>query len=89
MIATAYPAGMTEYPQSAGQEVVEQPEREGPAHHERFNQYHGALRQVFEATSKGRVTEAADSLIHISEQLLPHVKELGTMPNGLPDEAPH
>ncbi|KAL9602602.1 MAG: hypothetical protein Q9219_001746 [cf. Caloplaca sp. 3 TL-2023] len=76
-IHPAYATGMTEYSQSAVQGIGEQPEPEDTTHQEEYDRYEEALRQVFEDTSKGRVIEAAQLLLEISEWLLSHVKELG------------
>lgn len=69
---------MTEYPHSATQEVVEQQqESEGPNRQEEFSHYQERVRQVFEHTSQGRLSEAAELLLRLSHWLLSHVKELG------------
>ncbi|KAL8723453.1 MAG: hypothetical protein Q9225_000284 [Loekoesia sp. 1 TL-2023] len=83
-IPTSYPTGMAEYPHSSAQEVAEQPEPESSAQDEGYDQYQEALRQVFENTSKGRLIEAAHSLLETSEWLLGHVKELGTIFDNRP-----
>ncbi|KAI4177806.1 MAG: hypothetical protein LQ343_000270 [Gyalolechia ehrenbergii] len=77
-IPTVYPAGMAEYPHSVAQEVVEQQqEPEGSSHQEELNQYQEMVRQVFEHSSQGRLSEAAELLLRISRWLLSRVKELG------------
>lgn len=74
---------MAEYPHSVAQEVVEQQqEPEGSSHQEELNQYQEMVRQVFEHSSQGRLSEAAELLLRISRWLLSRVKELG-MPVGI------
>ncbi|KAL8843111.1 MAG: hypothetical protein Q9170_000241 [Blastenia crenularia] len=81
-VPAAYPTGMVEYPHSVGQEVAEQQQQQQQqpeilTHREEYDQYEEALRKVFEETSQGRLIEAAQSLLQISEWLLPNAKELG------------
>ncbi|KAL9591273.1 MAG: hypothetical protein Q9179_007889 [Wetmoreana sp. 5 TL-2023] len=68
---------MPEFPQASAPEAVEQQEQPSTSHDEEYNQYQEALKQTFEKTSRGRLVEAGQSLLEISEWLLGHAKELG------------
>ncbi|KAL8961820.1 MAG: hypothetical protein Q9193_001675 [Seirophora villosa] len=76
---------MAEYPQSSTHDVAEQVAPGRSSHEEGYNRYEERLRQVFEKTSKGRLAEAAQALLDISEWLLVNVKDLGLVTdNQLP-----
>ncbi|KAI4147619.1 MAG: hypothetical protein L6R39_003062 [Caloplaca ligustica] len=77
--STAYPSGMAEYPHSSMQEMVEHPQPETSSHDEEYQKYQEAVRQVFEDASRGRLVEAAQSLLEISEWLRGHAKDLGML----------
>lgn len=73
---------MAEYSQSGTQEVAEQAEPGRSNHEEGYNRYKERLRQVFEKTRKGRLAEAAQELLDISEWLLVNAKDLGMIAAG-------
>ncbi|KAL8975557.1 MAG: hypothetical protein Q9197_000234 [Variospora fuerteventurae] len=73
---SAFSTTMAEYSQSGTQEVAEQAEPGRSNHEEGYNRYGERLRQVFEKTRKGRLTEAAQELLDISEWLLVNAKYL-------------
>ncbi|KAL8997461.1 MAG: hypothetical protein Q9169_003241 [Polycauliona sp. 2 TL-2023] len=72
-----YPADMVEYPQSTAPEVAGQHEPETPSFTEGLDEYKGLLRATSGVTAQGRLTEAAESLLDMSERLLGHAKDLG------------
>ncbi|KAL8665847.1 MAG: hypothetical protein Q9202_001970 [Teloschistes flavicans] len=76
-IPSSYPTAMADYPQTSAPESIEPQETPSANYDEGYSRYHGALKQTFENTSKGRLTEAGQSLLEISEWLLSHAKELG------------
>ncbi|KAL8643246.1 MAG: hypothetical protein Q9228_000140 [Teloschistes exilis] len=76
-IPSSYPTAMAEYPQTSAVESVEPQETSSANYDEGYSRYQGALKQTFENTGKGRLTEAGQSLLEISEWLLSHAKELG------------
>ncbi|KAL9605789.1 MAG: hypothetical protein Q9179_001022 [Wetmoreana sp. 5 TL-2023] len=76
-MSSSYPTGIPEFPQASAPEAVEQQEQPSTSHDEEYNQYQQALKQTFENASKGRLVEAGQSLLEISEWLLGHAKELG------------
>ena len=67
---------MTEYQPSAA-DTREQQEPESPAFDEAYSQYQEALKQTLENASKGKLVEAGQSLLEISEWLLSHASDLG------------
>ncbi|KAL8670844.1 MAG: hypothetical protein Q9168_004644 [Polycauliona sp. 1 TL-2023] len=79
-IQSPYPIDMAEYPQSTAStapEAVGQQEQETLNFTEGFNEYRELLKETFEDTARGRLTEAAASLLDMSERLLSHAKDLG------------
>ena len=69
---------MAEYPETGAHDVIEQQEvAQDSGYDEAYNQYQNALRQTFENTRSGRLIEAGQSLLEISEWLLGHAAELG------------
>ncbi|KAL8944427.1 MAG: hypothetical protein Q9216_000478 [Gyalolechia sp. 2 TL-2023] len=77
-IPTVYPTSMAEYSHSTAPETLaQQQELGGSSYQEELNQYQETVRQVFEHTSQGRLSQAAESLLGISKWLLSRVKELG------------
>lgn len=78
-VPEAYPTGLAEYAESGAQGAAEQAEPQSSSQDDEYNErFSAALRQVFQDTSKGRLVEAAQSLLHISEWLLVHAQGLGT-----------
>ncbi|MCJ1256621.1 hypothetical protein MMC24_004445 [Lignoscripta atroalba] len=76
--SSSYPTGMAEYPETGAHDVIEQQEvAQDSGYDEAYNQYQNALRQTFENTRSGRLIEAGQSLLEISEWLLGHAAELG------------
>ncbi|KAL8764259.1 MAG: hypothetical protein Q9184_000228 [Pyrenodesmia sp. 2 TL-2023] len=77
-IPEAYPAGMAEYADSGAQQVAEQGEPQTSSQDDEHNdRFPAAIRQVFRDTSEGRLVEATQSLLEISDWLLVHAQELG------------
>ncbi|KAL8927997.1 MAG: hypothetical protein Q9208_002072 [Pyrenodesmia sp. 3 TL-2023] len=77
-VPEAYPTGMAEYAESGAQEVAEQAEPQTSSQDDEYNdRFPAAIRQVFHDTSEGRLVEAAQSLLEISDWLLVHAQELG------------
>lgn len=73
---------MSEYPQSTALEVAGQPDQGTSNVAAGFSDYQEMLKQTFQNTRHGRLAEAADSLLDMSEQLLGHAKELGMVLSG-------
>ena len=78
-LPSSYSSGMTEYPQPSDSGVLEQQDLapEGGAYEDAYNQYQDALRETFENTRAGKMIEAGQSLLKISDWLLGHAVELG------------
>jgi hypothetical protein len=82
-IAPSFPASMAEF-SSIGSETLPQQEYThdvsgyDDAYNAAYNQYQQALKQTFENTRDGRLVEASQSLLDISEWLLGHAQDLGT-----------
>ena len=79
-LAQTYPAAMADYnPMVAAQQEPEQQEQapDPASYDDAYNQYQHALKQTFENTRAGRLVEAGQSLLEISEWLLGHAPELG------------
>ncbi|PGH03913.1 hypothetical protein AJ80_08615 [Polytolypa hystricis UAMH7299] len=78
--ATTFSENMAGYnpPVAAeGLEAQEFPRESSSNFDDAYNQYQRALRQTFENTRVGRLTEASQSLLEISEWLLSNAVELG------------
>ncbi|KAL8655260.1 MAG: hypothetical protein Q9210_001008 [Variospora velana] len=75
-VPSPYSTAMAEYPQSGTHEVAEQAEPGRSSHGEGYNRFEERLRQVFEKISMGRLPEAAQGLLDISEWLLVNAKDL-------------
>jgi hypothetical protein len=81
-LAPPFPASMAEF-SSVGSENLQQQEygQETPAYDDAYNaaynQYQHALKQTFSNTRDGRLIEASQSLLDISEWLLGHAQDLG------------
>jgi hypothetical protein len=73
----SYPTGMADFSQHSGPDPVEQQNPEAAKFDQAYNQYQEALKQTFENTRAGRLVEASESLLEISEWLLGHAAELG------------
>lgn len=70
---------MAGYAESGAQEVAEQAEPQTSSQDDEYNdRFPAAIRQVFHDTSEGRLVEAVQSLLEISDWLLVHAQELGT-----------
>ncbi|KAL8707832.1 MAG: hypothetical protein Q9220_007186 [cf. Caloplaca sp. 1 TL-2023] len=76
-ISSSYPMDMSDYPPSAMSEVADQQEPDPSNLTEKENEYQDALKETFRNTSRGRLREAGQSLLHISEWLLSNTQELG------------
>ncbi|KAI9837570.1 MAG: hypothetical protein M1819_007221 [Sarea resinae] len=73
-------SGMPDLSQNSAPEALEQQDLGGQGtsnYDEAYNQYQGALKQTFENTRYGRLDEAGQSLLQISEWLLGHAEDLG------------
>ncbi|KAL8838065.1 MAG: hypothetical protein Q9205_000377 [Flavoplaca limonia] len=81
-IQSPYPVDMSEYPQSTSPEVAGQHDQGTSDVVAGFNDYREMLGQTFENTRHGRLAEAADSLLNMSERLLGHAQELGMVLSG-------
>lgn len=79
-IPPAYPTDMAEYPHSGTQEAAEQAQPESATHGAELHRYQQTVRGVFEDIGRGRLVEAAQSLLEISERLLGRAKDLGGIP---------
>lgn len=78
--AQSYPAAMADFnPMVAAQQETEQQNQvpDPASYDDAYNQYQHALKQTFENTRTGRLVEAGQSLLDISEWLLGHAVELG------------
>lgn len=53
---------------------------QGPGMEAAYTAYQTALKQIFQNTINGRLGEASLSLLEVSEWLLGHVGDLGTLP---------
>ncbi|KZF22658.1 hypothetical protein L228DRAFT_268045 [Xylona heveae TC161] len=79
-VSQPYSAGMPELSETATSEALEQQQnlaQEPSSYDEAYNQYQMALRQTFENAHHGRLVEAGQSLLQISEWLLGHAEDLG------------
>ncbi|KAL9610329.1 MAG: hypothetical protein Q9167_004960 [Letrouitia subvulpina] len=80
-LPSSFPTASAEY-QSATADVAEQQEQDSSTFDMAYNQYQEALKQTFEYSSKGRLPEAGQSLLEITEWLLGHASELGNSPSS-------
>lgn len=80
-LPSSFPTASAEY-QPTTTDVAEQQEQDSSTFDVAYNQYQEALKQTFEYTSKGRLAEAGQSLLEISEWLLGHASELGRSPGS-------
>ncbi|KAL8953240.1 MAG: hypothetical protein Q9222_000893 [Ikaeria aurantiellina] len=87
-ISSSYPIDMPEYPPSAMPEAADQQEADPSNLTEKENEYQDALKETFRNTSRGRLKEAGQSLLHISEWLLSNTQELGTTIRHFPSHSP-
>ena len=78
---TAYAAGMAEYVAPPVTEYLEQqePVSEASRYDVAYNQYIEALKETFQNTRDGRLIEAGQSLLDVSEWLLGHAADLGKL----------
>ncbi|KAI4129953.1 MAG: hypothetical protein LQ347_003558 [Umbilicaria vellea] len=74
-----YQSSMADFAQPIASEVLEQQELalDSSSYDDAYNQYQNALKLTFENTRSGRLIEAGQSLLEISEWLLGHAVELG------------
>ncbi|KAK2791726.1 hypothetical protein FQN52_004642 [Onygenales sp. PD_12] len=80
--ATTLPEMMTDFhPSSAAEPIDNQefPREPSSGFDDAYNQYQQALRQTFENTRAGRLAEASQSLLEISEWLLGNAADLGLL----------
>lgn len=68
---------MADFSQQSDPDPLEQQNPEAAKFDQAYNQYQEALKQTFENTRAGRLVEASESLLEISEWLLGHAAELG------------
>ncbi|KAL9044915.1 MAG: hypothetical protein Q9214_001980 [Letrouitia sp. 1 TL-2023] len=85
-LPSSFPTASAEYQSTTAADVAEQQEQDSSAFDVAYNQYQEALKQTFEYSSKGRLAEAGQSLLEISEWLLGHASELGLVSD---DQALH
>ena len=77
-LPSSYPVAMTDYTESAGPGVIDQPQSSQDANFtDEYNAYSQTLKQTFSDTQSGRLVEAGQSLLDISRFLLGHAIELG------------
>ncbi|MCJ1302318.1 hypothetical protein MMC08_005121 [Hypocenomyce scalaris] len=74
-----YQTGMADFAQPIATDVLEQQglALDSSSYDDAYNQYQNALKLTFENTRSGRLIEAGQSLLEISEWLLGHAVELG------------
>lgn len=74
-----YQSSMADFAQPIASEALEQQELtlDSSSYDDAYNQYQNALKLTFENTRSGRLIEAGQSLLEISEWLLGHAVELG------------
>lgn len=78
-LQSSYPTGMAEFAQPAAPDVLEPPNSDASNFDQAYSQYQEALKQTFENARVGRLVEASESLLEISEWLLGHAVDLGTL----------
>ena len=77
-LPSSYTADMAEYAQPSVPEISEQPElAQSEGYDDAYHRYLTTLKEVFEKTRDGRLTEAGDSLLSVTSWLLGHADELG------------
>lgn len=76
---SSYQSSMADFAQPIASEALEQQELtlDSSSYDDAYNQYQNALKLTFENTRSGRLIEAGQSLLEISEWLLGHAVELG------------
>ncbi|SLM39024.1 hypothetical protein LPUS_09441 [Lasallia pustulata] len=76
-----YQSSMADFAQPIASEVLEPQELalDSSSYDDAYNQYQNALKLTFENTRSGRLIEAGQSLLKISEWLLGHAVELGRL----------
>ena len=76
-----YQTGMADFAQPIATDVLEQQglALDSSSYDDAYNQYQNALKLTFENTRSGRLIEAGQSLLEISEWLLGHAVELGRL----------
>jgi hypothetical protein len=63
-------------------EIIEEEDfqAQGPGMEAAYTTYQTALKEIFQNIINGRLAEASSSLLEVSEWLLGHVGDLGTLP---------
>ncbi|KAL9115597.1 MAG: hypothetical protein Q9187_007249, partial [Circinaria calcarea] len=76
-LPASYTANMAEYAQSTVPEIPEQPEvAPSEGYDDAYHRYLITLKEIFEKTRDGRLTEAGDLLLSVTGWLLGHAEEL-------------
>ena len=70
---------MADFAQPSGPDALEEQNPEATKFDQAYSQYQDALKRTFENSHAGRLVEAGASLLEISEWLLGHAAELGTV----------
>lgn len=77
-LSSSYTADIAEYAQPTVPDTSEQPEvAQSEGYDDAYHRYLTTLKEIFEKTRDGRLTEAGDSLLSVTSWLLGHADELG------------
>ena len=92
-LPSSYPTTMADYTQSAIHGLLEQPQpdpttQEAAGFDAAYNEYLEALKRTFQHTREGRMVEAGQSLMQISDWLLGQAGDLGKAHSSLNPKCP-